>query len=161
MDRLWAPWRMDYIANADAQGSGCVLCLKDKEAEDRERLVLFRGEHAFVILNRYPYTNGHLMVAPYRHIADVVDLAAEEAAEIHALMVLSKKALSGAFHPEGFNIGMNLGKAAGAGIDDHIHLHVVPRWSGDVNFMSTLGEVRVIPEHLQTTYERLLSFFVA
>jgi len=159
MERLWAPWRMDYIAATDPREGECIFCLGEKRHEDRERLVLFRGEHAFVIMNRYPYTNGHLMVAPYRHLADVADLSTEEAAEIHILMVQSKRALSSIIRPEGFNIGMNLGKAAGAGIDDHIHLHVVPRWIGDVNFMSTLGEVRVIPEHILATYERLLPLF--
>lgn len=159
MERLWAPWRMDYIAGPDTKKGGCIFCLREKKEEDRQRLVLFRGEYSFVIMNRYPYSNGHLMVAPYRHVADVADLSAEEAAETHALMVRSKRALSEVFHPEGFNIGMNLGKAAGAGVDDHLHLHIVPRWIGDVNFMSTLAEVRVIPEHLQATYERILPLF--
>lgn len=160
MERLWAPWRMDYIrANCDEEG--CVLCLGDCPEEDRGRLVLQRGEHAYVIMNRYPYSNGHLMIAPYRHLADPDGLSDGEVLEMHRLLVRCRMVLQECLAPQGFNVGLNLGQAAGAGIADHMHLHVVPRWSGDTNFMTVLGEVRVVPEHLEATYAELSRAFSA
>jgi len=157
MQQLWAPWRMSYITNAKEEG--CIFCNREHEGNDRERLVLHRGKHTIVMLNKYPYNNGHLMVAPKRHVASLEDLKPEEANDLMAAIqrccVLLKKTLS----PQGFNIGANLGKVAGAGIEDHIHLHIVPRWQGDTNFMPILAETRVIPEHLAETYNRLSQVF--
>ncbi len=157
MQQLWAPWRISYITNA--KEDGCIFCNGQREGDDRERLVLHRGKHTIVMLNKYPYNNGHLMVAPRRHVASLEDLKPEEAIDLMAAIqrccVLLKKVLS----PQGFNIGANLGKVAGAGIEDHIHFHIVPRWQGDTNFMPILAETRVIPEHLAETYNRLYDFF--
>ena len=157
MQQLWAPWRMSYITNAKEEG--CIFCNGQHEGNDSERLVLHRGKHTIVMLNKYPYNNGHLMVAPRRHVASLEDLKPEEAidlmADIQRCCVLLKEVLS----PQGFNIGANLGKVAGAGIEDHIHFHIVPRWQGDTNFMPILTETRVIPEHLAETYNRLSQVF--
>ncbi|MGZ4386311.1 MAG: HIT family protein [Gaiellaceae bacterium] len=151
---LWAPWRGEYVENADRQ-EGCVLC-RAAELPEEESLVLHRGEHAFAVLNRFPYSSGHLMLAPHRHVGVFAELALEEAAELHALTVAALAALSAVYAPEGFNIGWNLGRVAGAGVADHVHEHVVPRWSGDTNFMPVLGDVKVLPEHLRSTRARLL-----
>ena len=150
---LWAPWRLEYVQAADEQ-PGCVFCLA-AEGDDAERLVVRRGEHAFVLLNRFPYSSGHVMVAPYRHVGDFGELSDHEALEIHALARAGLRALSSVYAPEGFNLGWNLGRVAGAGIVDHVHLHVVPRWGGDTNFMPVLADVKVIPEHLAETHRRL------
>jgi ATP adenylyltransferase len=138
---------------------GCIFCVRDLGGEDVSRQILARGEHAFVLLNKYPYTNGHLMVAPYRHTADHGELSAEEVLEMHRLLVLSRDVLQETLSPQGFNLGMNLGLAAGAGVADHLHQHLVPRWVGDTNFMAVLGDVRVIPQHLERTYELLQPVF--
>lgn len=159
-DQLWAPWRFDYIRNADtASGSdsGCIFVDLPAQDNDRENLILFRGKTAFVILNRYPYTSGHLMVAPYRHTADLGELSDEELLEINQLVVSCVKWITAAYSPQGFNIGVNLGSAGGAGIPSHVHWHIVPRWSGDTNFMTSVGEVRVIPQGLDATYDLLKS----
>jgi ATP adenylyltransferase len=157
MQQLWAPWRISYITSAKEEG--CIFCNRQHEGDDQERLVLHHGKHTIVMLNKYPYNNGHLMVAPKRHVGSLEDLKPEEMSEVMAAIqrccVLLKKTLS----PDGFNIGANLGKVAGAGIEDHIHFHVVPRWLGDTNFMPILAETRVIPEHLAETYNRLAPFF--
>jgi ATP adenylyltransferase len=153
MERLWAPWRMAYIEVTATPG--CIFCAKPQEADDREQLILFRGEHCFVIMNLFPYNNGHLMVAPYRHTADVVGLSAEEQAEMMRLTRYCVGTLKDAFRPDGFNIGMNLGKTAGAGIADHLHMHIVPRWDGDSNFMPVLAETKVLPDALFSTYDKL------
>ena len=145
---LWAPWRLEYIEGDDEPGR-CVFCDPD------EHLVVHRGEAAFVLLNRYPYTSGHLMVAPIRHEGTFGGLSDVEALEIHQLAAKAVAALGGAYHPQGHNLGWNLGRAAGAGIVDHLHLHVVPRWVGDTNFMPVLGDVRVIPQALEATAERI------
>lgn len=152
-DPLWAPWRLEYIAKADSD-EGCVFC-RAASAPDEDALVVHRGELAFVLLNRFPYCSGHLMVAPYRHTGDLSAISAEEAAEIHGLTVRALELLSEAYQPHGFNLGWNLGQSAGAGVTDHIHQHVVPRWQGDNNFMPVLADVRVIPEHLEVARERL------
>lgn len=153
MKRLWAPWRLEYVAAADEQ-EGCVFC-RAAGAADEEGLVVHRGERAFVLVNKYPYASGHLMVAPYRHEGDLGELADEEALEIHRLGSAALGALAEALHPQGFNLGWNLGRIAGAGVLDHVHLHVVPRWAGDTNFMPVLADVRVLPEALEETREKL------
>lgn len=160
MKRLWAPWRMTYINGEDGQGrKGCIFCLDAATDEDEQRLILYRGERAFVIMNRYPYSNGHLMVAPYRHTADLAALDADEVHEIWRLTVLARDVLGRWGNPDGFNVGMNWGKVAGAGIEDHLHQHVVPRWNGDTNFMPVLADVRVIPQHLEETAALLREIF--
>ena len=154
MERLWAPWRMQYVAGA-AKSEGCIFCEKWKAGEDAENLLLCRGETCFTILNLFPYNNGHLMVVPVRHVADIVDLAPAEHAEMFRQMQRAVTALRETMRPHGFNVGFNLGQAAGAGIADHLHLHVVPRWTGDTNFMPVLGDTRVISEALEETYRKL------
>jgi ATP adenylyltransferase len=148
---------MEYIQGESA--GKCIFCVRDTKGEDRERLILFRGEHAFVMMNKYPYSNGHLMVAPYRHTAELNDLTEVETLEMHKLLVLCRNVLQDSISPHGFNIGMNLGQVAGAGVADHLHMHIVPRWSGDTNFMPIFADVRVIPQHLEATYERLAQGF--
>ncbi|HVS85882.1 MAG TPA: HIT domain-containing protein [Gaiellaceae bacterium] len=153
MERLWAPWRLEYVQSADEQ-DGCVFC-RAAEGDDAEQLVLHRGELAFALLNKFPYASGHLLVAPYRHGAGFDALEPEEAAEIHRLAVAGIEALRAVYRPEGFNVGWNLGRIAGAGIVDHGHVHVVPRWGGDTNFMPVLADLRVIPQALSETRQRL------
>ncbi len=152
---LWAPWRLEYIQQAD-ELEGCVFCLAAAgEDEDEERLVVHRGVHAFALLNRFPYASGHLMVAPYRHPAEFGSLSDEEALELHRLAEGGMGALAETYSPQGYNVGWNLGRIAGAGIVDHVHLHVVPRWAGDTNFMPVLADVKVLPEHLVETRAKL------
>ena len=151
---LWAPWRLEYIKQADEQ-VGCVFCDEAAGALDpNDSLLVHRGSTAIALLNKYPYSSGHLMVAPHRHLGALTDLTGDEVLEIHDLAVVAIEAL-GIYGPGGFNLGWNLGHVAGAGIADHIHLHVVPRWSGDTNFMPVLAAVKVIPEHLLETRDRL------
>lgn len=159
MKNLWAPWRMQYILGPKCH-DGCVLCAPEDPAEDEERLIVYRSSHVFVMLNRYPYASGHLMVIPYRHVGDITDLTPEEAADLMAVVQLSCRVLRQTSHPQGINVGLNLGEAAGAGIGMHMHMHVVPRWSGDSNFMAVLDDVRVIPEALVETCRRLAPEFV-
>ena len=154
MEQLWAPWRMQYIKRADA-AEGCIFCVFPAEQKDAENLIVLRGERAFVILNAFPYSNGHLMISPYRHTANLDDLEDAEMLELMTLTRRSVNLLKAAFKPDGFNIGVNMGRVAGAGIADHVHIHVVPRWNGDTNFMPVLGDVRVIPESLQAVHTRL------
>ncbi len=155
MKQIWAPWRMDYILGPKPEG--CVFCF-DAES-DAERLVLRRTETSFVMLNKYPYTNGHLLVIPTRHVSHPRDLPAAEYAAWQALVLQSIEALEESISPQGFNVGMNLGLVAGAGVDDHIHTHIVPRWNGDHNYMAVLGEVRMINQHLSDTYAQLKPAF--
>lgn len=150
---LWAPWRMEYIRHAGAEE--CIFCSKPLEEKDEENLILFRGCRAFVMLNIFPYSNSHLLIAPYAHIPDLVGLERETRCELMDLCARSTVILSEAIRPEGFNIGVNLGRPAGAGIVDHVHFHVVPRWTGDTNFMVVLGATKVIAQHLQDTYAEL------
>jgi len=157
VENLWAPWRIEYIRAP--KGGGCVFCEALGAGDDWARLVLHRGEHAFVILNRYPYTAGHLMVVPNRHVAALEDLTVAEGQELWALAIRAKGTLDAEFRPEGYNVGLNLGPAAGAGVKDHLHLHVVPRWVGDTNFMAALGEVRIISQHLDEIYDSLAPRF--
>lgn len=154
MNAISAPWRMDYIKSE--KSGGCVLCVDDSSCKD---FVLKRGAHAFAMMNLYPYTTGHIMVIPIRHVGLMEALRPEEKAEIFDLVVLCIKVLKQTMKPDGFNIGMNLGLAGGAGVEDHLHVHIVPRWNGDTNFMSTVGEVRVIPEDVAETWETLKSHF--
>ena len=151
--QLWAPWRLEYIRRADEQ-EGCIFCLA-LEGDDEERLVVHRGREAFVVLNRFPYASGHLMVAPHRHVGEFGELDDGEALEIHRLASQGMGALAQLYAPQGFNLGWNLGRIAGAGVTDHVHLHVVPRWAGDTNFMPVLADVKVLPEHLAETRSRL------
>ncbi|MBA2741220.1 MAG: HIT domain-containing protein [Actinobacteria bacterium] len=152
---LWAPWRLEYVQQAD-EATGCVFCAEAaSELPEGESLLVRRGECALAILNKFPYSSGHLLVAPVRHVGSFAELTDEEAAEIHRLAVAGVNALGGEYVPDGFNLGWNLGRVAGAGIADHVHLHVVPRWAGDTNFMPVLADVKVLPEHLLATRERL------
>ena len=157
MKKIWAPWRMEYIAQ-DKSGE-CIFCSLPNAEDDKKNFILFRGEHCFVIMNIFPYNNGHLMVSPYRHLACITKLDSEESLEITDLTKNCIQILRDASTPDGFNVGFNLGKSAGAGYDEHIHNHIVPRWTGDTNFMPALAETRVIPEHLKKTYERLIPSF--
>jgi ATP adenylyltransferase len=152
---MWAPWRLEYIEQADEQ-EGCVFC-RAAAAADEEGLVVTRGEQAFALLNRFPYSSGHLMIAPSRHTGDFEELSDEEVVEIHRLAGQGMGALAHVFSPHGYNLGWNLGRIAGAGITDHVHLHVVPRWAGDTNFMPVLADVKVLPEHLLATRSKLAS----
>lgn len=154
MKYIWSPWRMSYIEKHKEE-SGCVFCIAQSIADGEQNLILFRGQRAFVILNRYPYTSGHLMVVPFQHEASLEGLDAETRAELLELANRITQMLGREYHAQGFNVGINIGEAAGAGITEHIHLHVVPRWTGDTNFMSSLGETRVLPETLEDTYQRM------
>lgn len=159
-DLLWAPWRMEFIARE--REPGCLFCRTGHPGgDDVGNYLLWRGRLAFVLLNRFPYTNGHLMVAPYRHEGILANLRPDEAAELLALAGRCTTALRAAFRAEGFNVGFNLGKVAGAGVEDHLHLHVVPRWSGDTNFLPVIGDTRVVPEYLGATFQKLLPHFQA
>jgi ATP adenylyltransferase len=158
MERLWAPWRMEYINYAREGEGGCIFCELPAEGDDEKNYILTRGEKAFVILNKFPYNSGHLMIAPFRHVGEVEQLEDEEALDLDHLLQKSLKALKEAMSPDGFNIGMNLGRVAGAGVPDHVHWHVVPRWSGDTNFMPVVGETKVLPELLHESYRRLNVF---
>jgi ATP adenylyltransferase len=154
--QLWAPWRLEYIEAAD-EDTGCVFCRAAAADDDETALVVHRGEHAFVLLNKFPYVSGHLMVAPYRHLGDFAGLTDEEALEVHRLAERGMAALAETYAPQGYNLGWNLGRIAGAGIVDHVHLHVVPRWAGDTNFMPVLADVKVLPEHLLETRRKLVA----
>jgi ATP adenylyltransferase len=154
METMCAPWRMEYLMCEKLEG--CVFCKSSLRCDD---YVLFEGKTCFVMLNRYPYVNGHLMIIPMRHLGDIAGLTSGERAEIFGLVDVCVKVLKEAMNPQGFNIGMNLGKAAGAGIAEHIHVHVIPRWEGDTNFMSVVGNVRVIPQDLATTAATLIPLF--
>ena len=153
MKRLWTPWRMEYVSRPREEG--CIFEAGGDEAACREALVLHRGGGVVILLNRYPYANGHLLVAPEAHVADLGGLAAEDSAALMQALARSTAILKEALRPDGFNIGLNLGEAAGAGIPGHLHFHVVPRWSGDHNFMAVLAEVKTIPEHIDATWARL------
>jgi ATP adenylyltransferase len=155
MERLWAPWRMEYIDSAREGEGGCIFCDLPAEGDDEKSYILIRSKRAFAILNKFPYNSGHLMIAPFRHVGEVEQLEDEEALDLHHLLQKSLKALKEAMKPDGFNIGMNLGQVAGAGIPDHLHWHVVPRWNGDTNFMPVVGETKVLPEQLAQSYEKL------
>lgn len=154
MDYLWTPWRYTYIKSAD-QAEGCVFCQKLAENDDEQALIVHRGEHNFVILNAFPYTSGHVMIVPYEHVDELQKLATHPATEMMALARRLEGVLRTIYRPDGINMGMNLGKAAGAGVAGHIHMHVLPRWVADSNFMTTIGETRILPEDLKTTWARI------
>ncbi len=154
MDHLWTPWRYAYISAAHAE-QGCILCEKPSQDDDRAAYILHRAEHCYLMLNTFPYTSGHVMITPYEHVDQLQKLVPAAAAEMMALVQKVEGALREAYQPDGINLGMNIGKAAGAGVAGHIHMHVLPRWFGDGNFMWTIGETRVMPETLDTTLQRL------
>jgi ATP adenylyltransferase len=160
MDYLWTPWRYQYVTNAD-RIEGCPFCHNAAQGDDRKALIAYRGQHCFVILNLYPYTSGHVMVVPYQHLDSLEKLPAEAASEMMLLTQRLEAVLRKLYHPDGLNIGMNIGKAAGAGIAGHIHMHVLPRWVADASFVTTVSETRVLPEDLATTWERVKAAFQA
>src|SRR5258706_8311658 len=157
MNRLWSPWRLAYVTAAQQTPTECIF--GDAAADPNAELVLLRGVRCFVILNPYPYNNGHLMVAPTRHIRNLTDLVPDEQVELMTMVRWSEMALTEAYRPQGINVGINLGKAAGAGIEDHLHVHLVPRWAGDTNFMTAVADTRVLPEALEQTAGRLRPVF--
>jgi ATP adenylyltransferase len=159
MKHIWSPWRMEYIENHGKE-MGCVFCKALSMQDGPENLIVYRGEHAFVILNRYPYTSGHVMVVPNRHQPGLESLRPAERAEMMELTSRSTAVLRLTYQTVAFNVGMNIGEAAGAGVKEHVHIHVVPRWVGDTNFMSTLGSTRVLPETLDDTWERIRAGFL-
>lgn len=157
MKQIWAPWRLQYILEGNVEG--CIFCTKPSENRDRENLILYRGGSVYVIMNLFPYNNGHLMIVPYQHAEDLGGLPEDVLFELMKFTRKSEAILRQVFSAQGFNIGLNLGKAAGAGIDEHLHIHVVPRWIGDSNFMPVLAETKVIPQHIWAAYDLLLPFF--
>jgi ATP adenylyltransferase len=159
MDHLWTPWRYRYLQHQREPDTRCIFCEKAAENRDAENFIVHRAGHNFVILNLYPYTTGHLMVVPYEHVASLAEAQPETLAEMMELTRRAERALASLYQPHGFNLGMNLGEAAGAGVAGHIHMHVLPRWRGDANFVSTVGETRIMPEELSCTYEKLLREF--
>jgi ATP adenylyltransferase len=154
MKHLWSPWRLEYLT--EPKTDGCIFCHAAGQDDDRQNLVLLRGERAFLILNRYPYNNGHFMAVPYAHVPSLEDLDAETLAELMLLLNRGMAALRATMNPQGFNIGANLGRVAGAGVEEHVHLHAVPRWSGDTNFMPIVGNMRVVPETWLQTYDAFI-----
>ena len=155
VDKIFAPWRSEYILSGGQKTDGCIFCDYPKQDKDEENLIIYRGKLCFVIMNRYPYNAGHLMVIPYRHLHNFMELTADELTELMQLVQKAVETLTKVMHPNGFNIGMNIGKVAGAGIDQHLHMHVVPRWNGDTNFMPVVGDTRVISEALESARKRL------
>jgi len=158
MQNLWAPWRIEYILGK--REPYCIFCPEGDGLSDEERLILHRDRLIMVMMNKYPYNNGHLLVAPWRHLANLEELSQEEMNDLMRWVQICAMILKRVMHPEGFNIGLNLGAAAGAGVEDHLHFHVVPRWQGDTNFLTVFADVRSIPEHLKQTYGKLLPHFV-
>ena len=154
MDRLWTPWRYRYVSTSDSKDR-CIFCEKAASSDDRGNYVVLRADHNFVILNLYPYTTGHLMIAPYEHVATLAGASPETLQEMMILTARAETALRKVYGPDGLNIGMNVGESAGAGVVGHIHMHVLPRWTGDGSFMTTVAETRVLPETLETTYDRV------
>jgi ATP adenylyltransferase len=157
VDRLWSPWRLEYVTRSD--DDGCIFCEAPRRSAEQDSLVVFEGSRSYILLNLYPYNNGHLMVVPYRHVATLGGLTGDEVVEIGLLTQRAETALTEVYQPHGLNVGINLGKAAGAGIVEHLHVHVVPRWRGDTNFMTVVGDMRVLPENLSATAARLRPFF--
>ena len=156
---LWAPWRMEYVQNTDKE-TECIFCCKPREPDDKANLIVYRGQYTFVMMNRYPYNNGHLMVMPYRHTSELDSLSQDEKLELFDLLIDSQRVLKEVMKPHGYNVGMNLERTAGAGIVDHLHFHIVPRWDGDTNFMPIVGHTKVISEGLEETWEKLNSVFL-
>ena len=160
MEHLWAPWRMTYIESSGGETGGCVFCDKSAAKEDEQNLILFRAHLCFVIMNLYPYNNGHLMIAPYEHVPTIEELGSEALTDIMTTAQLCLAALRAAMQPHGYNMGINQGAVAGAGIKDHVHLHIVPRWNGDTNFMPVLANTKVMPDYLANTYRQLREQFI-
>jgi len=160
MDHLWSPWRYRYVSTTEP-AAACIFCSKSQDDKDEENLIVFRGRRNFVLLNLFPYTSGHLMIAPYTHVPTLEEADEEVTAEMMSITRTAQKYLREVYRAPGFNLGMNIGSCAGAGIAGHIHMHVLPRWFGDVNFMTTVAETRVIPEDLSETYRKLSSAFRA
>jgi len=158
MDYLWSPWRYHYVSTA-APTDQCIFCQKSAEQKDQENYILHRGDRSFVLLNLYPYTTGHLMIAPYRHVATLEEAAQQTLAEMMSLTRLAEKHLRAIYRPGGFNVGINIGECAGAGVAGHLHIHVLPRWPADASFMTTIGETRVLPEDLPATWAKLAQAF--
>jgi ATP adenylyltransferase len=160
MERLCTPWRMKYVTSSDKKIDGCIFCamFKDASTQDRENLLVYRGQNIFTVMNLYPYNSGHLMVLPQQHVAALTDVPFQVQAEIMAMTSYLTGLLTDIMNPDGFNVGINLGRAAGAGIDTHLHLHVVPRWNGDSNFMPVVGQTRILPEELPATYEKITAY---
>lgn len=164
MENLWAPWRMTYILGEDKQtrAQSCIFCVDDKKTgPDKERLILFTGKLTTVMMNRYPYNNGHLLVAPRRHVPELSMLTMEEMSDLMSKVRDSMDIMRRDANPDGFNVGLNVGRVAGAGIEAHLHFHVVPRWNGDTNFMTVFADVRVVPEHLEASFDRLAPYFTS
>ena len=157
MEHIWAPWRMKYIESE--KSGGCVLCEKPAQKDDDKNFLLYRGEHNYVMLNLYPYINGHLLIAPIRHVGDLAELCSDERSELMEVVELGVRALRKAYDPMGFNVGMNIGKVAGAGVADHVHIHVVPRWQGDTSFLTVVSGTRVLCQDLSRTFELLKGIF--
>ena len=158
MDHLWTPWRFHYLSSS-RQEANCIFCLLSSTSEHRQSFILLRNEHAFLVLNQFPYTTGHLMIVPHRHVATLSGTSPPELNEMLLLACRCEHVLQEVYRPDGFNMGVNLGKSAGAGVAGHLHLHIVPRWEGDANFVSVIGQTRVIPEELETTYDKLSPHF--
>lgn len=154
MNHIWSPWRMAYIQNSD-KGEECIFCRAPEQKDGLENLIIHRGQYTYVILNRYPYTSGHLMIVPFEHKSGFEDLPSDTTIEMMSFISLSLKILRAEYHTEGFNLGANIGSAAGAGIPKHFHFHIVPRWVGDTNFLSSIGDTRLLPEALEDTYCRV------
>jgi ATP adenylyltransferase len=158
MDHIWAPWRIDYILG-EGREEGCIFCTKPASNDDLDNLIVHRAEHAFTMMNKYPYNNGHILVVPYHHVPDICQLDQEVNSSLSQEVCRGIQVLRAVMKPQGFNIGINLGVEAGAGIEEHVHYHIVPRWNGDTNFMPVLADVRVIPEHLRITCQKLKECF--
>lgn len=154
MDYLWTPWRYAYITGGETAG-GCIFCEREKLGDDRQALIVYRSRYCFIILNKFPYTSGHVMIVPYQHVDELQKVAPEAAQDMMLLAQRMEGVLRKLYRPDGVNLGMNIGRAAGAGVADHIHMHVLPRWIADANFMSVVGETRILPETLETTWERM------
>jgi len=158
MDRLWTPWRYTYVSKGEGS-HGCIFCEKASSSNDEENLVVHRGERNFILLNIYPYNNGHLLIAPYEHVSTLEELSEEAAIEMMRLARITEGHMRRVYQPKGINIGLNIGECAGAGVAAHVHLHILPRWPGDVSFMTSVGETRVVPEELRTTWEKMRDAF--
>ena len=160
MEQMWAPWRIQYISGELEEPDGCIFCQVTKEKDDSKNHIVHRGKHVYVILNKFPYNNGHVMIVPYKHTNDLLELSDEEQHESQLVLNKAIKAIRKVYNPSAINIGLNMGKAAGAGIEEHIHYHVLPRWDGDTNFMPVVAGVKVISESLDASYEKLKQAFV-
>ena len=159
MEKLWAPWRMELVSKGEPEPGGCIFCDLPRGTDDRKNLILGRTANTFAILNRFPYNNGHLMVVPRAHVSDLESLPDGDYAELGSMLRVALRLVRGSYAPHGSNVGMNLGRSAGAGIADHLHWHIVPRWNGDTNFMPVLGETKVMVEHLEASWDRLRPLF--